>query len=158
MGNKQNKVGSYNKENHKLKLKTTKHPHVISRDKLPLPDERPLCYDASVNTISHKVGRKQQVNAPFSTQVTRFAEIEKDINIIEDLLSQTNQNAGKVNRAMEKIESKGFMASSNPRFNYKDPDNGISPCSYDPCKPNRKEFNKLFLWYWSPLAIMVLMP
>lgn len=67
------------------------------------------------------------------------------MNIIEDLLSQNKKNISRVNKMKEKIDPKGLMESSNPRFNYKNPDTGISPCSYDPCKPIRKEFNKLFL-------------
>lgn len=38
------------------------------------------------------------------------------------------------------------MASKNPRFDYKQEDNQLSPFSYNPAKPASKEFNKLFVW------------
>lgn len=67
------------------------------------------------------------------------------MNIIEDLLSKNQQKINKPNRVKEKVDPKGFMDSNNPRFNYKSSDTNISPGSYDPNKPTRKEFNKLFL-------------
>ena len=72
-------------------------------------DYRPICYAYDKNTVESKVGGKYQMNAPFATQVPRFNEYSKENTLIDEYITQSQNQKG------EKEPTRKFRSKGKPK-------------------------------------------